>query len=118
MSPVFLWRLVLDGTAAALMLFAFAYFWQGNLAHELAGTTMFLLLVVHNVFHRRWFATLANGPREKRGRFNIALTFVLLVGMLALLVTSPLISEALFPACALARILRCGWFMPASPTGC
>lgn len=97
MNPVFLWRLVLDGLAAGLMLFAFAYFWQGNLAHELAGTGIFLLLVIHNVFHRRWFATLARAPREKRGRFNIALTSTLLGGMLALLVTSPMISETLFP---------------------
>lgn len=96
MNPVFLLRLVLDGLAAGLLLFAFAYFWQGNSAHELAGIGMFLLLVVHNIFHRRWFSALAKGPRERRGAFNIALTFVLLVGMLALLGTSLVISETLF----------------------
>ncbi|WP_343231043.1 DUF4405 domain-containing protein [Variovorax sp. WS11] len=56
---------------------------------------MFLLLVVHNVFHRRWFAGLSKGPRERRGKFNISLTFVLLAGMLALLGTSLVISETL-----------------------
>ena len=87
MNPVFLLRLVLDCIAAGLLLFAFAYSWQGNSAHELAGIGMFLLLVVHNVFHRRWFSTFAK-PREPRGKFNLALTFVLLVGMLALLGTA------------------------------
>lgn len=96
MNPVFLLRLVLDCIAAGLLLFAFAYFWQGNASHELAGIGMFLLLVVHNIFHRRWFANLSKGPRERRGTFNIALTFVLLVGMLALLGTSLVISETLF----------------------
>lgn len=96
MSPVFLLRLVLDCIAAGLLLFAFAYFWQGNVSHEVAGASMFLLLVVHNVFHRRWFATLGGGPRARRGRFNIALTFVLLAGMLGLLGTSLVISETLF----------------------
>lgn len=96
MNPVLLLRLVLDCIAAGLLLFAFAYFWQGNAAHELAGLSMFLLLVVHNVFHRRWFAALSKRPRERRGRFNIALTFVLLAGMLALLGTSLMISETLF----------------------
>ncbi|HBO7581055.1 hypothetical protein [Pseudomonas aeruginosa] len=67
MSPVFLLRLVLDCIAAGLLLFAFAYFWQGNVSHEVAGASMFLLLVVHNVFHRRWFATLGGGPRARRG---------------------------------------------------
>lgn len=96
MNAVFLLRLVLDCIAAGLLLFAFAYFWQGNTAHELAGIGMFLLLVVHNVFHRRWFASLSNGSIERRGGFNVALTFVLLAGMLALLGTSLVISETLF----------------------
>lgn len=96
MNPVFLLRLVLDCIAAGLLLFAFAYFWQGNVSHEWAGIGMFLLLAVHNVFHRRWFATLAKGSRQRRGRFNIALTFVLLAGVLTLLGTSLVISETLF----------------------
>ena len=96
MNPVFLLRLVLDGIAAGLLLFAFAYFWHGNAAHELAGISMFLLLVVHNVFHRRRFAALFKGPRERRGVFNIAVTLVLLAGMLALLGTSLVISEMVF----------------------
>lgn len=96
MKPVFLLRLVLDCIAAGLLLFAFAYFWQGNVAHELAGIGMFLLLVLHNMFHRRWFAARSKGPRERRGTFNITLTFLLLAGMLALLATSLVISETLF----------------------
>lgn len=102
MNPVFLLRLVLDCFAVGLLLFAFAYFWQGNLAHELAGAGMFLLLVVHNLFHRRWFATLSKRWRERRGKFNIVMTFVLLSGMLALLSTSLLISETLFAELRLA----------------
>lgn len=93
MNPVFLLRLVLDCIAAGLLLFTFAYFWQGNVAHELAGIGMFLLLILHNVFHRRWFAARSKG---RRGKFNIALTFVLLATMLALLATSLMISETLF----------------------
>ncbi len=96
MNSVFLLRLVLDCIAAGLLLFAFAYFWQGNPSHEWAGMGMFLLLIVHNVFHRRWFAALSQKPRVRRGKFNIALTFVLLAGMLALLGTSVVISETLF----------------------
>lgn len=95
MKPLFLLRLALDAAAAGLLLFAFAYFWQGNAAHEWAGAGIFLLLAVHNLFHRSWFAGLAqHGAR--RGRFNTALTLVLLAGMLALLGSSLVISETLF----------------------
>ena len=102
MNPVFLFRLVLDCIAVGLLLFAFAYFWQGNAAHELAGIGMFLLVVVHNVFHRRWFAALAKGPRASLGKFNIAVTLVLMATMLTLLVSSLVISETLFADLRLA----------------
>lgn len=96
MNPVFLLRLALDGVAAGLLLFAFSYYWQGNAAHEVAGLSMFMLLVVHGAFHRRWFAGLAKAPRARRGKFNIALTLLLLTGMLVLLATSLVISETVF----------------------
>ena len=79
----------------------------------------FLLLVVHNVFHRRWFATLGGGPRARRGRFNIALTFVLLAGMLGLLGTSLVISETLFAGLRLDDDFTARQIIHAGlPTGC
>lgn len=95
MNPIFLMRLVFDLVAAGLLLFAFSYWWLGNVAHELAGTAMFLLVIVHNVFNRRWYGTFAKTRRETRGLLNIVVTILLLVAMLALLVTSVLISNAL-----------------------
>lgn len=97
MSRVFLLRLWLDGLAAVLLLLALAYWWLGNAVHELAGTVMFLLLIAHNVFNRRWYGSLSRTRREPRSIFNAGLTFALLTAMLILLVTSVLISNALAP---------------------
>ena len=94
MNRLFLLRLAFDLTAASLLLIGLAYWWLGNVAHEVAGTAMFVLLVVHNVFNRRWYGTVAR-TREPRGLVNVGLTFLLLAGMLALLVTSVLISNIL-----------------------
>lgn len=95
MNPVLLLRLAFDFTAASLLLIGLAYWWLGNTVHELAGTAMFVLLIVHNVFNRRWYGTLPRTRPEPRSLFNVGITFVLLTGMLALLVTSVLISNAL-----------------------
>ncbi len=95
LESAFLTRLVLDLIAAGLLLFAFSYWWLGNVAHEVAGTAMFLLLITHNVFNRRWYGGLSKGRREARWLINTAVTFVLATAMLALLVTSILISNAL-----------------------
>ena len=97
MSRLFLSRLWLDGLTAALLLLGFAYWWLGNAVHELAGTAMFLLLIAHNVFNRRWWGGIARTRREPRSIFNVGVTFALLIAMLALLITSVLISNALAP---------------------
>ncbi len=95
MSPVFLSRLVFDLIAAGLLLFGFSYWWLGNVAHEVAGSAMFVLVIVHNVFNRRWYGRIAKGSREPRSLFNIAVTFLLMTAMLALLISGVLISNAL-----------------------
>lgn len=95
MNSVFLVRLMLDLIAASLLVFGLSYWWLGNIAHELAGTAMFLLLIIHTIFNRRFYSTITRTRREARGLFNVAVTLALLVAMLVLLVTSVLISNAL-----------------------
>ncbi|ALG75310.1 hypothetical protein VY88_24850 [Azospirillum thiophilum] len=95
MSSVLLLRLAFDLSAAGLLLFGFTYWWLGNTAHELAGTAMFLLLIVHNLFNRRFYGTIGQTRRTMRPLFNVAVTLALLVAMVVLLVTSVLISDAL-----------------------
>ena len=85
----------MTGVAAGLLLLGLAYWWLGNAVHELAGTAMFLLLIVHNVFNRRWYGTVPRRGASTRGLFNIGVTVLLLIAMLTLLVTSVLISNTL-----------------------
>lgn len=95
MNSVLLVRLAFDLSAAGLLLFGFTYWWLGNTAHELAGTAMFLLLIVHNLFNRRFYGTIGKTRRTMRPLFNVAVTLALLAAMVVLLVTSVLISDAL-----------------------
>ncbi|KJF70194.1 DUF4405 domain-containing protein [Agrobacterium arsenijevicii] len=96
MKPLFLFRLILDLLAVSLMLAAFAYNWFGNAAHEIIGTLMFVLLISHNVFNRRWYGVVAKGWREPRSIFSKSITLCLLVMMVGLLITSVIISQTVF----------------------
>lgn len=96
MNRKLLFRLSLTGTAAVLLLVALAYWWQGNLVHEVAGTLMFALLVGHNLINRRWYGTLARPRPPLRSIVTIASNLSLLAIMLLLLVTSVLASQSLF----------------------
>jgi hypothetical protein len=101
MNPLLRVRLLLDLASTSLLVFAIAYHWQGNLAHEIAGTAMFLLLIVHNFFNRRWFGNIAKPDKVPRARIDVAATLLLLIMMLVLLLTSVLVSETVFAALSL-----------------
>jgi len=94
-TPLFLFRLFLDIAALGLMLTALAYDLLGNIAHEIIGTGLFLLISAHNVFNRRWYGTIPRA-RQARGLINTTMILALLTAMLALLVTSLMISRSLF----------------------
>ena len=57
---------------------------------------MFLLLVAHNIFNRRWYGTITKGRHEPRGIVTKAINLSLLASMLTLLVTSVIISQTVF----------------------
>jgi hypothetical protein len=94
-NRVFLLRLTFDFVAASILLFCLSYWWLGNVAHEIAGTAMFLLVFAHNVFNRRWYGRIDKARRQARGLFDLAVIVALLITMTALLVSSIPISHAL-----------------------
>lgn len=98
MRSILLLRLGLDSVAAGLLLAALAYNWLGNLAHEIAGTGLFLLLISHNLFNRRWYGAIAKGRHDGRRLITRGINLSLLASMLALLITSVIISQDLFSA--------------------
>ena len=101
LSHRFLLRLMLDLIGAALLLACLAYYWLDNLAHELMGAGLFLLLVAHAVFNRRWYRALFDGRYDTRRRIGIAVNLSFLAVMLVLVITSLIISRSLLTAFAL-----------------
>src|SRR6218665_476545 len=96
MNPIFLLRLGLDFLALGLFLAAMAYWWMDNRSHELIGTGLIALLLLHNIFNRRWYAGLPQARRKAKPLVTIALNLTLLATMVALLTTSILISRSVF----------------------
>jgi hypothetical protein len=95
-SPLFLILLVLDFTAAGLLLVALAYWWLNNTSHELIGTSMFILLVSHNVFNRRWWGRLPKAAHGRQSLVTIVSNISIALAISALLVTSVMISRSVF----------------------
>jgi hypothetical protein len=96
LNRTFLLRLSLDLVAAGLLVVGLAYYWLDNLSHELIGTAMFALIILHNVFNRRWYGSVSRTRGDAQGGINILTIIILLVTMAALLVTSLMISQSVF----------------------
>ncbi len=96
MTPLFLFRLFLDLLAVSLLLAAMGYSWSGIVLHEIMGTAMFVLLLAHNIFNRRWYGSITKARREARGIITKTVNLSLLASMLTLIVTSVIISQTVF----------------------
>jgi hypothetical protein len=91
-----LMRLVLDGGATLMLMLALAYWWLGNLTHELAGTALFVVLGRHLVNNLYWWRGLRKGRYDLRRGVAVLLTLALALTMAVVLVTSFAISRDLF----------------------
>ncbi|ODT75059.1 MAG: hypothetical protein ABS76_35330 [Pelagibacterium sp. SCN 64-44] len=91
-------RIAVAITAAILFVLGLAYWWQGNLFHEVVGTLFLVLLIVHNVTVLRWYAALGKGKWTVRRTYSTVVNAFILLLMLSLAVTSILVSQSLFAA--------------------
>jgi hypothetical protein len=101
MTTVFRVRLFLDFLAVALIIACLAYWWLDNLFHEVFGTALFMLVIGHNVFNRRWYGNAVKGRRDAVRLFNIFTIVCLAIAMTVMLATSLLISRDLVSFMAL-----------------
>jgi len=99
---VFRLRLLLDFVAIALVIACLAYWWLDNLSHELFGTALFVLVILHNVFNRRWYGGVTKRRMDATRIVNLVTIFCLAIGMTVMLVTSLMVSRDLFPFTALS----------------
>ena len=89
-------RLLLHLAALGLLVACLAYWWLGNLAHEIFGTLLFALLITHIAVNRRWYGAAMRGRYGVTRVFNTVTIAGLAVTMATMLVTSFLISRDVF----------------------
>lgn len=88
-------RIALDALAAVLLVAGLAYWWLGNLAHEVIGTAMFVLIIVHNVFNRRVWSRARSGRYHAERCLSGVIILLMATAMIALLATSIILSRDL-----------------------
>ena len=72
-------RRIVDAAMSILLLFLMAYPFTGEVAHEWIGIGMTILVIVHQILNRKWYAALF------RGRYNSYRTVTTVLNILLLL---------------------------------
>ena len=86
-----------------------AYSLIGELFHEITGSLIFILFIIHHILNRRWYGTIAKGKYNAKRIFQSILNLLLLVFMILQPVSGILMSKHLytflpvFPVSAIAR---------------
>ena len=102
-------RIVIDIAMTVMMPLLMAYSLIGELFHEIVGSLIFVLFIVHHILNRRWALTLTKGKYDARRIFRTVLNALLFVFMILQPVSGILMSKHVYtflpelPVSALAR---------------
>ena len=89
-------RIALDIVMAALMPVLMAYSLVGEALHEIVGSVIFILFIVHQVLNRKWYGAAFKGKYTPRRIFQTVLNASLLVFMILQPVSGILLSKHLY----------------------
>lgn len=89
-------QLIIDITMTVLLPLLMAYSLIGEAFHEVVGTGIFVLFIVHHILNRKWYGALFKGKYTARRVFQTVLNTLLLIVMILQPVSGILMSKHLF----------------------
>ena len=89
-------RLMVDVAMTVLLPMLMAYSLIGETVHEVIGSVIFALFIIHHVLNRKWYGALFKGKYNARRIFQTALDMFLLVFMLLQPISGILMSKHLY----------------------
>lgn len=89
-------RIAVDVTMSLVLLLLMSYMMVGRELHEVFGTALLVLLVVHHVLNRRWYTGLARGRWSASRVVGTVLNFAMLVSVGLTIFSGIAMSEFVF----------------------
>ena len=75
-------RKIIDVCMTVLLLFLMAYQVTGEVLHEWIGMGMTLLVIIHQIFNRRWYAAIFKGRYNPYRTLTTAVNVLLVISFL------------------------------------
>lgn len=96
MKPKSVAKLAVDILMTLALLFVMGYQFWGEAPHELVGTGMFLLFIIHHILNRHWYKKIFKGRYNTQRVLTLCIGFLLLVSMLAQIYSAVVMSRYVF----------------------
>ena len=90
------WRVSIDVLMFVTLIFLMSYQVTGEFLHEVFGTGMMMLFLVHHVLNIRWYGNLCRGKYSLQRFVGTVLNTALLVSMLSLAYSGIILSRHVF----------------------
>ncbi len=106
------WKIAIDILMSVMLLLLMAYQVVGEYLHEICGTAMLVLFLLHHILNVRWYRSLLKGKYTLQRIISIVLNAALLVAMLSLAYSGVVLSRHVFDflpitrGMALARVMH------------
>ena len=106
------WKIAIDILMSVMLLLLMAYQVVGDYLHEIFGTAMLVLFLVHHILNVRWYKSLLKGKYMPQRIISTVLNAALLAAMLSLAYSGVVLSRHVFDflpitrGMALARVMH------------
>lgn len=96
MRPKAVVKIIVDIFMTLALLFLMGYPFWGDVAHEWAGTAMFLLFLLHHMLNANWYKSFFKNKYPPMRIFQMLVDVLVLLAMLGLMVSGMMLSNHVF----------------------
>ncbi len=96
MKPKAILKIVVDALMTLSLLFLMGYQFWGDVAHEWAGTGMFLMFIAHHILNGNWYKNLVHGKYSPSRIFQLIVDLLVFLAMLGLMASGIMLSNHVF----------------------
>ena len=89
-------RMIVNIAMTVVLLCLMAYTLVGETAHEVLGTVMFILFIIHHILNRKWFGAVTKGRYNAFRILQTTLVFLMILSVLASMVSGIMLSNKLY----------------------
>ena len=89
-------RMIVNIAMTVVLLCLMAYTLVGETAHEVLGTVMFILFIIHHILNRKWFGAVTKGRYNSFRVLQTTLVFLMILSVLASVVSGIMLSNKLY----------------------